>query len=236
MFTQSEIWLAIDRLATRQGWSPSKLAVRAGLDPTALNLSKRKASDGRPRWPSTETISKLLVATSTTLDGFCKLVGEGAARAGVGSRAAILVVDDDPAFAQWADASLRRDGYTVALATGHVEALDMIEGGQSFDLLCTDIVMPEGLGGPALAKLARARLPDLKVLYVTGYDIPGTDAGFAIRTLRKPFTESAFRHAVESALALLVTTRAQSLNGAEHRHEGMLQVPRIASDPLPPEN
>lgn len=45
--------------------SPSGLAKRAGLDPTAFNKSKRFSADGRPRWPSTESLSKILEATGS---------------------------------------------------------------------------------------------------------------------------------------------------------------------------
>ena len=59
----ADIWQAIDQLANEHGYSPSGLARRAGLDPTTFNKSKRIARDGRPRWPSTESIAKILEAT-----------------------------------------------------------------------------------------------------------------------------------------------------------------------------
>jgi transcriptional regulator with XRE-family HTH domain len=71
MFSHLEIWRAIDMLAGTKGWSRSRLAIRAGLDPGALNWSKRAASTGKPRWPSTETISKLLRATGIGVGEFC---------------------------------------------------------------------------------------------------------------------------------------------------------------------
>ena len=46
-----DIWRAIDTLAAENGLSPSGLARKAGLDPTSFNLSKRRATDGKPRWP-----------------------------------------------------------------------------------------------------------------------------------------------------------------------------------------
>jgi phage repressor protein C with HTH and peptisase S24 domain len=71
--THEWIWLAIDTIAARHGLSPSALARRAGLDPTTFNRSKRTTGEGRPRWPSTESISKVLEATGTTLDEFASL-------------------------------------------------------------------------------------------------------------------------------------------------------------------
>ncbi len=70
MLSHARIWAAIDQLAARHDLSASALAKRAGLDPTTFNRSKRKAPDGRHRWPSTESISKILEATSTDLAAF----------------------------------------------------------------------------------------------------------------------------------------------------------------------
>jgi len=77
MLTHSQIWSAVDRLAERSGLSASGLAKRAGLDPTTFNKSKRITPDGRPRWPSTESIAKILAATGTTVDAFVSLITEG---------------------------------------------------------------------------------------------------------------------------------------------------------------
>jgi phage repressor protein C with HTH and peptisase S24 domain len=70
MLSHRAIWDAIDALATRHGFTPSGLAKVAGLDPTAFNKSKRVSRDGRERWPSTESISKLLSVTNETFDTF----------------------------------------------------------------------------------------------------------------------------------------------------------------------
>jgi phage repressor protein C with HTH and peptisase S24 domain len=73
MWNHESVWGAIDALATRHGLSPSGLAKQAGLDPTAFNPSKRHGHDGRPRWPSTESIAKVLAATGESLEGFVGL-------------------------------------------------------------------------------------------------------------------------------------------------------------------
>lgn len=85
MLSHDRIWAAIDRLAERHGFSASGLARRAGLDATSFNRSKRVGPDGRKRWPSTESIAKVLGATGASLDEFMRLVEprEGAARAQV---------------------------------------------------------------------------------------------------------------------------------------------------------
>ncbi len=74
MLTHSQIWHAIDGLAARHGLSASGLAKLAGLDPTTFNKSKRGGADGKLRWPSTESIAKILGATGATLDEFVALV------------------------------------------------------------------------------------------------------------------------------------------------------------------
>ncbi|ABA03733.1 peptidase S24 [Nitrobacter winogradskyi Nb-255] len=74
MLTHAQIWTALDRLAERAGLSPSGLARRAGLDPTTFNKSKRITSDGRERWPSTESVAKALAATGTAIDTFVQFI------------------------------------------------------------------------------------------------------------------------------------------------------------------
>jgi phage repressor protein C with HTH and peptisase S24 domain len=80
MLSHDRIWAAIDALAERHQLSPSGLARRAGLDPTAFNKSKRQGNDGRSRWPSTESLAKVLDATGASLDDFMLLVRGGNAQ------------------------------------------------------------------------------------------------------------------------------------------------------------
>ncbi|MGB7205265.1 MAG: helix-turn-helix transcriptional regulator [Anderseniella sp.] len=74
MFSHSQIWSALDKLAAANNMSASALAKSAGLDATSFNKSKRITPEGRPRWPSTESIAKCLDATKTSLDDFTTLV------------------------------------------------------------------------------------------------------------------------------------------------------------------
>lgn len=76
MLSHRDIWDAIDAIAERHGLSVSGLARLAGLDATAFNKSKRISKDGRERWPSTESVAKILEATNETFDAF--LAGGGA--------------------------------------------------------------------------------------------------------------------------------------------------------------
>ena len=84
MLTHSQIWAAIDALAARVSVTPSGLARIAGLDPTSFNRSKRFSTDDppRPRWPSTESLAKLLRATAVDFATFAELAGGGRAPRG----------------------------------------------------------------------------------------------------------------------------------------------------------
>lgn len=72
----NEIWLGLENLAQNKGLSLSALAQKAGLDSTSFNKSKRIGADGRKRWPSTESMNKVLKATNTTVFEFMELAGQ----------------------------------------------------------------------------------------------------------------------------------------------------------------
>ena len=74
MLSHARLWAAIDALAERNALSASGLARKAGLDSTAFNKSKRTSADGRPRWPSTESIAKIMRATGASFEDFVMLV------------------------------------------------------------------------------------------------------------------------------------------------------------------
>ena len=76
MLTHKQIWSAVDQLAEKLGMSTSGLAKRAGLDSTSFNRSKRFTGEGRERWPSTESIAKVLTSTDTSVEAFFELLGE----------------------------------------------------------------------------------------------------------------------------------------------------------------
>jgi phage repressor protein C with HTH and peptisase S24 domain len=74
MFSHKQVWAAIDTIAERYGYSASGLAKKSGLDPTSFNPSKRNGPDGRPRWPTTESIANLLEAAGATIEEFSDLL------------------------------------------------------------------------------------------------------------------------------------------------------------------
>src|SRR5213592_3670964 len=88
MLTHAQVWSALDRLAARAKLSPSGLAKKAGLDPTTFNKSKRITPEGRPRWPSTESVAKSLDATGVTVDTFVSLIAD---RGGASTQAVPLI-------------------------------------------------------------------------------------------------------------------------------------------------
>jgi phage repressor protein C with HTH and peptisase S24 domain len=74
MLTHWQIWSAVEALASKNGLTPSGMAKKAGLDPTTFNRSKRVTKSGKPRWPSTESIARILEATGATFEEFSALI------------------------------------------------------------------------------------------------------------------------------------------------------------------
>ncbi len=118
MWTHENIWYAIDRLAASFGYSSSGLAKQAGLDPTSFNKSKRFSSDGKPRWPSTESISRVLVATGAQMSDFLSLMDDKSdAGIALGGHAIPLI-----GFAQaGAKGYFDEDGYPVGDAWDEIK-------------------------------------------------------------------------------------------------------------------
>ncbi|HEX4888967.1 MAG TPA: helix-turn-helix transcriptional regulator [Alphaproteobacteria bacterium] len=73
MLSHKQVWDGIDALAAARGFSPSGLAKRAGLDPTIFNRSKR-LQEGKQRWPSTESLSRILQVTGASITDFAQLI------------------------------------------------------------------------------------------------------------------------------------------------------------------
>jgi phage repressor protein C with HTH and peptisase S24 domain len=92
MLTHTAIWTAIDRLAHSLGYSTSGLAKKAGLDPTTFNKSKRIGPDGKPRWPSTESLSLVLSETGATMSDFMALISNDATAPAPQIRKAIPII------------------------------------------------------------------------------------------------------------------------------------------------
>lgn len=81
----------------------------------------------------------------------------------------ILLVDDEAEIIELAGRFLREAGHEVTAAINSDVALFLLERGLGYRLLITDVVLPGLLDGFALAHRARALIPDIKILYTTGY-------------------------------------------------------------------
>ncbi len=126
MLTHHQVWAAIEALARRHGLTASGLARRSGLDPTTFNRSKRVGSDGRQRWPSTESVAKILEATNMSLDEFLALLRDMAQDAGDAGPDGF----EEPEQARYGADSVRRlegDGSALAFPGAPVAALVLIE-------------------------------------------------------------------------------------------------------------
>jgi two-component system cell cycle sensor histidine kinase/response regulator CckA len=80
----------------------------------------------------------------------------------------VLLVEDEPMVRTVAERALTRHGYSVVTANNGFEALDILNRGDEFALLISDVVMPE-MDGPTMVKEARQSRPDLPVLFMSGY-------------------------------------------------------------------
>ena len=81
----------------------------------------------------------------------------------------IFVVEDDTLVRNFVTAQLQSLGYQTVAAADSRAALQLIEAGQAFDLLFTDVVIPGGMSGRELAEEIAKRRPGVKVLYTSGY-------------------------------------------------------------------
>ena len=84
----------------------------------------------------------------------------------------VLIVEDEPDVLDAAGQLFRSIGYEVATATNGIDAMAILERRSDIDILFTDVVMPKGMSGIQLARLARELRPDLKVVLASGYPLP----------------------------------------------------------------
>lgn len=113
----------------------------------------------------------------------------------------ILLVDDDEGFREALGAQLRAAGYAVRLAPDYRLALEILESDAPVDLLLLDIVMPDRVNGLALGRMARLRRREIKILYLSGYDVAGLDREALGTILRKPIENDELLEEVRRTLA-----------------------------------
>ncbi len=116
----------------------------------------------------------------------------------------ILLVEDEPEVRSLVQRLLKMQGYTVVAAANPDEALAIIRDFKGhIDLMVTDVVMP-GMSGRQLAERLAKILPDLKVLFVSGYTDDAIvhhgilDPGTAV--LQKPFTPQTLARKVREVI------------------------------------
>jgi DNA-binding NtrC family response regulator len=107
-------------------------------------------------------------------------------------RRTILVVDDEPEIRKLVGANVTAKGYNVLTADSGEHAMTLIKNQTTpIDLLLTDVVAP-GMSGPMLADKLQEQQPDLKVLYMSGYDNTNVVQKYVVEKghalLHKPFT------------------------------------------------
>jgi PAS domain S-box-containing protein len=119
----------------------------------------------------------------------------------------VLLVEDDPLVADVSETMLKSLGHEVTPARAGPEAMRVLEKEEGFDLLFTDIVMPEGINGVQLARMAQARRPALKVLLCSGWTADALDEAQAVNApwplLHKPFSGEELERAIAQATAPL---------------------------------
>jgi CheY-like chemotaxis protein len=109
-----------------------------------------------------------------------------------------LLVDDNPELRQLATRQLTELGYKVLSAENGSRALEALRSEERFDLLFTDIGLPDGMDGYELARAAQQMRPGLKVLFTTGY--AKVQQPEAAHMLRKPYRKQALAAKTKAAL------------------------------------
>jgi CheY-like chemotaxis protein len=132
------------------------------------------------------------------------VVAEGAAGSIIGGSETVLVVEDDDEVRATVVELLADLGYRVLEARDAQSALAIIESGAAIDVLFTDVVMPGPVRSPELARQARARLPEVAVLFTSGYTdnaiVHGGRLDQGIDLLSKPYTRETLARRIRHVL------------------------------------
>ena len=125
-------------------------------------------------------------------------------RSARGGNETVLLVEDEPTLRELTCRMLERNGYTVLAVAGGAEAVELAGGhGNAIALLITDVVMPQMLGHEVAERVTEL-IPDIPVLYVSGYPEPLLGAQGKLdptaELLEKPFTERALLARIRALL------------------------------------
>jgi CheY-like chemotaxis protein len=143
-----------------------------------------------------------------------------------GGEETILVVEDDAGVRQVVLDMVRALGYSVLEAENGEKALRILESGAHVDLLFTDVVMPGPLRSPELARMAKEIVPDLAVLFTSGYPqnsiVHGGQLDAGLELLSKPYRRDELARKLRHVL-----------NNREHAIQARRRSYGVASDLLP---
>jgi CheY-like chemotaxis protein len=106
------------------------------------------------------------------------------------SAGTVLIVEDEPAVLEVASDIFDSLGYDVVTATDANEAIKVLDGNLSIDVLFSDVIMPNGMNGVELSRKAREMRPDLKILLASGYPmsaLPSEGLGTGVSFISKPY-------------------------------------------------
>jgi len=117
--------------------------------------------------------------------------------------ALVLVVDDNEELRQIVVQQVRQMGYRTLEAEDAAAGLALLRSRDDIDLLFTDIVLPGGMDGRALARAARALRADIRLLFMSGFaDLDGTSGDMpGVELLAKPFRRAALAHTLRKILS-----------------------------------
>ena len=139
----------------------------------------------------------------------------------VGGHETILVAEDDEQVRGTVVEMMRDLGYHVLTAHDAASALKIVESGVHIDLLFTDVVMPGTLRSPELARLARKRLPDLMVLFTSGYTenaiVHGGRLDAGVELLGKPYGGDALARKLRQVLDARLRRSSSDVPQAPYR-------------------
>ncbi len=145
-----------------------------------------------------------------------------------GGNETILVVEDDAAVREISTDLLRALGYHVLEASNADNALIVINSGVHIDLLFTDVVMPGQLRSTELARMACQRLPDLKVLFTSGYTqnaiVHAGRLDDGVELIAKPFTSDALARKIRQVLGPLKAATSSGASAAQQSKSAVLRV------------
>jgi DNA-binding NtrC family response regulator len=150
-----------------------------------------------------------------------------------GGNEMILVAEDDEHVRETVVAMLSDLGYRVLKAKDAQSALSIIESGMPIDLLFTDVIMPGSMKSTELARKARERMPNLAVLFTSGY----TEDAFAssapvsesVELLGKPYSREMLARKLRQMLADAAQRKAQTVTSA---YSPLPRAPIVSSKPI----